>query len=736
MKFLATLRRALTFHFLLVALVPTLIFGLVAISLLGRHLREGVYERNLILAEVIASDTAAFLKEVERDLEVVAAAIDAGLVTDSAAIDGLLDLLARDNQHFEAIYLVDGKKKVSHLGLSSRLAPNRDDYRDLDLSRHKLLLNGVPLKAPVWSDTFVSVVSGEPSVTLGLPCRRGTLLGTISLRQLNSMLVRYDRGGVTNIAIVDHAGTLVASLDLVKVLQRTNLSDHPAVSAALHGSVGTILHRHGDVELLESTLGIKSVGWAVWVGIDMNAVMMPLTHLRDLLAGIMLMALLLAGFAALLIARRLMQPLSALGEHTSEISAGLYTRGYEPSGFVEIDTLAASLQGMSLAVRDRESSLVSSEQRFRDLVNSIDGVVWEMDVQSGEYLFVSQKSLELLGYPADCWLDDPGFWSARVHPEDAGRVVALSRRNLDVNNRRDLEYRFYAADDSVVWIRDLVTVVEEGRQAKRLLGVMIDVTRQKANEDELLRYREHLEHLVGERTAELQKVQGELVQRERLAVLGQLTATVSHEIRNPLGTVSNALYLLRETLGNDCLEQADRPLTLAERSVQRCDGIISELLDFTIRRGLMKEAIDLDSWLRELLDETFWPEDVERQWFLDSGLTVQADPERLRRALANVITNALQAIEAKGEGARSLEVTTRRCAGRCEIVVRDSGVGIPDEIRERIYEPMFSTKNFGVGLGVPIIRNIMEDHGGGVEYQSKPGVGTTVTLWLPLEPTP
>jgi signal transduction histidine kinase len=127
-----------------------------------------------------------------------------------------------------------------------------------------------------------------------------------------------------------------------------------------------------------------------------------------------------------------------------------------------------------------------------------------------------------------------------------------------------------------------------------------------------------------------------------------------------------------------------------------------------------------------------WPEGLECRWQLASGVTVAADPERLRRALINVISNALQAMEENRGAVQSLEITTRTSAGRCEIMVRDSGPGIPEELRERIFEPLFSTKNFGVGLGVPIIKNIMEDHGGGVSYASQVGEGTTVTLWLPL----
>jgi PAS domain S-box-containing protein len=471
----------------------------------------------------------------------------------------------------------------------------------------------------------------------------------------------------------------------------------------------------------------------VWVGVDLEHKMAAVDDVRNLLAGFMLLALFLGGSIALLDARRLFLPLADLNRRTAQIGAGIYDFQPNPSGLVEIDNLADSMQQMTLAIRDRERSLGDSEQRFRNLVNSIDGTVWEMDIDSGRYLFVSEQSATLFGYSPARWLIDPGFWLSRVYPEDREHAILCGRFDFSITTRHDHEYRFIAANGRVLWIRDLVNVIREDGQPRRLLGVMIDATVRKQAAAELERYRSDLEALVRQRTRELRAAQDELVQKERLAVLGQLTATVSHEIRNPLGTVSNALYLLRETLGDDCLEQVERPLALAERGVVRCDGIISELLDFTRRRELQRVPVELDGWLANLLEEMVWPTGLQRRQFLASGVTVLVDPERLRRAMVNIIDNALQAMTSLPQGRQRLEIRTQRFANRCAIVVRDSGPGIPADIMERIYEPMFSTKTFGVGLGVPIICNIIADHGGTVDYQSTAGEGTTVSLWLPLQ---
>ena len=230
----------------------------------------------------------------------------------------------------------------------------------------------------------------------------------------------------------------------------------------------------------------------------------------------------------------------------------------------------------------------------------------------------------------------------------------------------------------------------------------------------------------------LNLAQAELVQKERLAVLGQLTATVSHEIRNPLGTIANSLYLLKESLQGAEHANLAKPLLLAERNVERCDTIISDLLDFSRQRRIEKTPILIDDWMTDFLEEMDTLKDVQMEKDLSTNSVVPVDPERLRRALVNVITNALQALDEVEKPDKKLLVRTRLVDETCEIIVQDNGPGMGQDVLKRIYEPMFSTKNFGVGLGVPIIKNIVEGHGGGVEYVSEAGEGTTVIMRLPL----
>ena len=245
-----------------------------------------------------------------------------------------------------------------------------------------------------------------------------------------------------------------------------------------------------------------------------------------------------------------------------------------------------------------------------------------------------------------------------------------------------------------------------------------------------------VEQRVRERTAELRASQEELVRKQRLAAIGQLTATVSHELRNPLGSIRNALAVIRR-LPCDDNPMMQNAMDIAERGIGRCDNIITELLDFTRVRELRPETTDIDAWLAGALDDYECPPGIELARELNSGAELACDRDCLLRAILNVLDNACDAVVAEAENGNQafsprLTVTTRVAGEWVEILVADNGAGIAADHLEKIFEPLFSTKSFGVGLGMPVVRQVMEQHGGGVQVHSEPGRGTRVRLWLPL----
>lgn len=230
----------------------------------------------------------------------------------------------------------------------------------------------------------------------------------------------------------------------------------------------------------------------------------------------------------------------------------------------------------------------------------------------------------------------------------------------------------------------------------------------------------------------LRQAEHELAQNERLATIGEIAATVSHELRNPLGTLVSSVAVLRRATG-ELSPQGQAELARIERNVWRCARIIEDLLEFSRMREPERRPIAFDAWVAQQLADHPGIDAVRLQPNLHAAATIRADPERLRQALGNVLTNALQAIAARrAEGQGEITVSTRREDKWLVLEVADNGCGMSAEVRRRIFEPLFSTKAFGVGLGMSLVRRTVEQHGGEVTVQSAPECGATVTMRLPL----
>jgi signal transduction histidine kinase len=259
-----------------------------------------------------------------------------------------------------------------------------------------------------------------------------------------------------------------------------------------------------------------------------------------------------------------------------------------------------------------------------------------------------------------------------------------------------------------------------------------EVETRKQAETELVVYQDKLELLVEDRTHKLQETHSALIQSERLATLGKLTATVSHELRNPLGTIQSALFSIESCIECNEPHKASRSLELAERSINRCVNIIEELNSYARVKELDLSEASLDDWLETVMSEQKLPESILVELDLASGLRTFFDQEKLRQVIVNLINNAVHALEDKHSNGKFLGIATCFLGDEYEIRIHDNGIGMSDEVKEKIFEPLFSTKGFGVGLGMGIVKNIVEQHRGEVIVESKRGEGTTVILRMQI----
>ena len=226
-----------------------------------------------------------------------------------------------------------------------------------------------------------------------------------------------------------------------------------------------------------------------------------------------------------------------------------------------------------------------------------------------------------------------------------------------------------------------------------------------------------------------QRMEVELIRSERLSALGQLTATMAHELRNPLSAIRNTVFAMKDMATGNGVD-LERPIARIDRSVGRCDRIINDLLDFTRVRDLYLSEIAPDAWIEEVLGEQHMPAGIVLERALNAPCLLAVDSERMRRVLINLIDNAAQAMH-EDAPIRKIAVTTTTNHNRFELTVADTGAGMPPDVLAKVFEPLFSTKSFGTGLGLPIVKQIVEQHGGTIAIASDVGQGTRVTIRLP-----
>ena len=243
---------------------------------------------------------------------------------------------------------------------------------------------------------------------------------------------------------------------------------------------------------------------------------------------------------------------------------------------------------------------------------------------------------------------------------------------------------------------------------------------------ELAQSNQILEQRVEERTNELKQASRELVKTERLAAIGQMASIISHEIRNPLAVISNATRLIKMLVRMPD-PKVTKQFGIIESEIRQANSIISEVLGYARTRELILTTIDLNSYLKEILvSYPFGPGIKVKEVFSPDNVSVKIDAEEMKQAIRNIISNAVEAMGGNG----TLTVTTRvgkRVAG---IFISDTGIGITDDIRQKMFSPFFTTKARGTGLGLAVVGKAILRHRGKIFITSEKGKGTTFHLYL------
>lgn len=212
---------------------------------------------------------------------------------------------------------------------------------------------------------------------------------------------------------------------------------------------------------------------------------------------------------------------------------------------------------------------------------------------------------------------------------------------------------------------------------------------------------------------------------ERLATFGQLVGSIGHDLRNPLGVIETSLFILRSRIGAD--ERVKKHLDRIGDQLGVANGIITNLLDMIRNRPLAKERVQLAQVVAGATDAVRRPDGMRFRAEGLAGLEVEGDPGQLRQVFVNLLSNAVEAASPAGE----VSVAASREDGGITVTVEDSGPGVDPAVARRLFEPLITTKERGIGLGLALVKRIVERHGGSVAYEAPAGGGARFLVRLP-----
>jgi PAS domain S-box-containing protein len=405
-----------------------------------------------------------------------------------------------------------------------------------------------------------------------------------------------------------------------------------------------------------------------------------------------------------------------------------------------------------------QEALRESEERFRLMANSAPVMIWVSGTDK-RCTWFNNKWLDFVGRSMEQEIGDG--WLDNVHPDDRNRTVQTYNNSFDARQPFSMEYRLRRADGEHRWILDDgVPRHQANGEFLGYIGSVFDLTERKKAEEDLKRFAEELESRVADRTEELQaanaallrdieerkKLEAQLVQSQKMESIGTLAGGIAHDFNNILNIISGYIFLLTESGGQR--EQMEESVNVINETVQRGSALVQQLLTLGQKsRGTRYALLNINTLaegLLKIVKETF-QKTIELTFSLDPNIpAILGDKTQIEQVLLNIFVNARDAMPGGGsivlrtcsvDGA-DLPFASPTAGTYVCLEVIDSGIGMDESTRNRIFEPFFSTKETSqrAGLGLSVVYGIIKNHQGYIDVESQPSCGTAFRIYIPAAP--
>ncbi|WZL74401.1 cache domain-containing protein [Clostridiaceae bacterium 35-E11] len=455
---------------------------------------------------------------------------------------------------------------------------------------------------------------------------------------------------------------------------------------------------------------INNVGWSIGLEVDESEYKISLVEYFEDYFLFSFLLIVMISFLGTMFLKGISKPITALSMNAQKIAAGDLDKVMDIKTKDEIGSIAESLNAMSMTMKEYMENLIKNKNQLETVINSIRGF---LSIRSLDYriLMTNSQGKYLAKKMGKEMIDSPcyTFFEGRDKPCENCPMVETLR-----TGKEGFSEILSGNDIFHVWSSP---VYDRAGKLEEVVVYSVKVT----------------EKIVLEK---------EFFQKEKLAGIGQMAASITHELKNPLAIIKGSTYLLKEILKTQNLEQElhyeiEENLEDIDSSVKRSEQIIYHLLDFSRRSSLKKEKIDMVALIDQILilkKKTTIENYVEVSTsFSKNPLYAYASLDSMRHVFLNIIDNALYAMPNGGY----LKIQGIESEEKNQIIVHitDTGIGVPQSILQKVFQPFFTTKprGTGTGIGLWLVQNEVKKNLGQVQLISEEGKGTRVTIILPIE---
>ncbi|MEJ5228302.1 ATP-binding protein [Thermodesulfovibrio sp.] len=585
--------------------------------------------------------------------------------------------------------------------------PNLEDIIGLDLSKTEVYRNRFNVK---FYGPYISIIDKKPYYILSKSIGNREIIALINIPGINSLIETLKSLGYYAF-IVDTKGQALAHVNEEIVQEGMNLSGYEFIKEGINGKEGLL---EGDIEgekFIFLARKIPKTNYILFIGNKYSQALVGFRAFSERLIFIFLLLIVMAFLISLIISKKFTNPISKIISFIETLKAGQYKVSKINSDIEELEEISKALYNMSQTLADREIKLKKIFEASKDAI--------AISTLDGELLDFNEAAVKMFGYQNTEEIVQ-NLRVDSIYYNDLSDRDFILRELKEKGSVENYEVLFKKKDGSLFYglISSSLVRDEEGKPLF-IVSTIKDIT-------------------------EKRKLQEQLFQAQKMESIGRLAGSIAHDFNNILSIIHGSNQLIQMHIKND--PQIERYTSNITQGVEKARDFIRKLLSFSKRQPLMTKIYDLNEILKEevkLLTPTLREDISVELKTTDFPLLVNIDRTQFTQILLNLAINSIDAMPSGGKITISTEEKVfeyehtkkhpfvREGRFAC-LVFSDTGIGIPDEIKDKIFEPFFTTKPEGTGLGLATVYSIVQQHNGFINVYSEKNGGATFKIYLPL----